>query len=324
MATRPSSPSANSVTYTVKKGDTVWALARRALESETGRKPSNAEIQAMVNKVSVPSGDRNLIRPGEKVKIPLKDPKPRADGRRPAPGGTGRPAPKTAPAKPKASTGEKVAGAAGATAAAVAAGKEVKDRRKKRKARKAAASAAAARPRKIAKSLRPSKPGSPKPSQSGVSQRQGRTRTRTKMTPAQIKGANAAQSALRNAKTRAQIENVGNQIKQSQTLSAADKKRLTEAARNKWRAAAAPAAKKAAKKAGKAVVQTAAKTRPGRVVAGAVAVAAGATKAAKKTAAKKTTAAKKATKKKTTKKATKKTAAKKTTAARTSSSRSRS
>jgi hypothetical protein len=137
------------------------------------------------------------------------------------------------------------------------------------------------------------------------------------MTPAQIKGANAAQAALRNAKTRAEIENVGNQIKQSQTLSAADKQRLTNAARNKWRAAAAPVAKKAAKKAGKAVVQTAAKTKPGKVVAGAVAVAAGATKAAKKTAAKKTT-------KKTAKKATKKTAAKKTTAARTSSSRSRS
>ena len=318
MATRPSSPSANSVTYTVKKGDTVWALARRALESETGRKPSNAEIQAMVNKVSVPSGDRNLIRPGEKVKIPLKDPKPRADGRRPAPGGTGRPAPKAAPAKPKASTGEKVAGAAGATAAAVAVGKEVKSRRKKRKAAKAAG-AAAAGSRPSQKATRSSKP-----KQSGASQRQGRTRSRTKLTPAQIKGANAASSALRNAKTRAQIENVGNQIKQSQTLSPADKKRLTEAARNKWRAAAKPAAQKA----GKAVVQTAAKTKPGKVVAGAVAVAAAGTRAAKKTAAKKSTkkatTAKKATKKKTTKKATKKTAAKKTTAARTSSSRSRS
>ena len=55
-------------TYTVKKGDTMWALAARMLEERTGRKPTNAAINRVVKNARVPgSGDKNKIKPGDKI-----------------------------------------------------------------------------------------------------------------------------------------------------------------------------------------------------------------------------------------------------------------
>ena len=54
-----------------KKGDTVWAQTEKVLRDRLGRKPTNAEInRAMRNKVKVPSGDINKIRPGDRTRIP--------------------------------------------------------------------------------------------------------------------------------------------------------------------------------------------------------------------------------------------------------------
>ena len=54
-----------------KKGDTVWAQTEKVLRDRLGRKPTNAEInRAMRNKVTVPSGDINKIRPGDRTRIP--------------------------------------------------------------------------------------------------------------------------------------------------------------------------------------------------------------------------------------------------------------
>lgn len=58
-------------TYDVVSGDTVWGLSRRALEEYLGRRPTNREILEIVNQVSVPSGDVNLIFPGEQITIPV-------------------------------------------------------------------------------------------------------------------------------------------------------------------------------------------------------------------------------------------------------------
>jgi translation initiation factor IF-2 len=58
-------------TYEVARGDTVWALTRRALTAQLGRAPTNREILEVVRQVQVPSGDVNLIRPGEQVTIPV-------------------------------------------------------------------------------------------------------------------------------------------------------------------------------------------------------------------------------------------------------------
>jgi hypothetical protein len=58
-------------TYEVERGDTVWALTRRALTAQLGRAPTNREILEVVQQVQVPSGDVNLIRPGEQVTIPV-------------------------------------------------------------------------------------------------------------------------------------------------------------------------------------------------------------------------------------------------------------
>lgn len=281
-----------SITYTVKKGDTVWALTRRALEAETGKKPSNAEIQALVNKVSVPSGNRNLIYPGEKVKIPLREVKPRPDGRRPAPGGTGRPTPAPAKKKTGPRSSDVVMAAAGGAAAGAAVTKAVSGRKKTRKAAKAAAVTGAA-----AASSKSS--GKKQAAKTSGGQKSGKG-NRAKLTPAQIKGANAATTALRNAKTLKEIENVGKQIKQSQTLDAATKQRLTEQARKKYRSVNAKPAAKVATTVAKNVVKGASKTKPGKIVAGAVAVGTVVAKKATKTTAKKTTAKKKTTKKKTT------------------------
>ena len=76
-------------TYTVKKGDTLWSLTSRALREQTGRKPTNAEINRAMRSVATgPRENKNLIRPGEKVTIRLprakgSDPKPK---KRPMPG----------------------------------------------------------------------------------------------------------------------------------------------------------------------------------------------------------------------------------------------
>jgi hypothetical protein len=58
-------------TYDVVSGDTVWALSRRALTEYLGRPPTNREVLEIVNQVQVPSGDVNLIFPGEQVTIPV-------------------------------------------------------------------------------------------------------------------------------------------------------------------------------------------------------------------------------------------------------------
>jgi len=57
--------------YNVVKGDTVWALSRKALEEQLGRRPTNREVLEIVGQVQVPSGDVNLIYPGEKITIPV-------------------------------------------------------------------------------------------------------------------------------------------------------------------------------------------------------------------------------------------------------------
>lgn len=57
--------------YEVVPGDTVWGLSRRALTEQLGRRPTNAEILEVVNRVSVPSGNVDLIFPGETINIPV-------------------------------------------------------------------------------------------------------------------------------------------------------------------------------------------------------------------------------------------------------------
>lgn len=57
--------------YEVVPGDTVWGLSRRALTEQLGRRPTNAEILEVVNQVSVPSGNVDLIFPGEVIDIPV-------------------------------------------------------------------------------------------------------------------------------------------------------------------------------------------------------------------------------------------------------------
>lgn len=58
----------------VKAGDTVWALARRALEGESGVKPSNKEILEMVNAIAALNDmeDPNRIRTGQRLQLPPK------------------------------------------------------------------------------------------------------------------------------------------------------------------------------------------------------------------------------------------------------------
>lgn len=58
-------------TYEVVPGDTVWALTRRALTEQYGRVPTNREILEVVNQVQVPSGNVDMIYPGEQVTIPV-------------------------------------------------------------------------------------------------------------------------------------------------------------------------------------------------------------------------------------------------------------
>ena len=58
-------------TFEVVGGDTVWGLTRRALTEQLGRRPTNAEILEIVNRVQVPSGNVDLIFPGEQITIPV-------------------------------------------------------------------------------------------------------------------------------------------------------------------------------------------------------------------------------------------------------------
>lgn len=58
-------------TFEVVGGDTVWGLTRRALTEQLGRRPTNAEILGIVNQVQVPSGNVDLIFPGEQITIPV-------------------------------------------------------------------------------------------------------------------------------------------------------------------------------------------------------------------------------------------------------------
>ena len=58
-------------TFEVVSGDTVWGLTRRALTSQLGRTPTNREILDIVNRVQTPSGNVDLIRPGEQIVIPV-------------------------------------------------------------------------------------------------------------------------------------------------------------------------------------------------------------------------------------------------------------
>jgi len=60
-----------ATTFDVVPGDTVWALTRRALEAATGQRPTNAQILEIVNQVQVPSGNVDLIFPGEQITIPV-------------------------------------------------------------------------------------------------------------------------------------------------------------------------------------------------------------------------------------------------------------
>jgi LysM repeat protein len=97
-------------TYTVKKGDTVWSLASRALQAQTGKKPTNAEIQRMVGRVSTPSGNRNQIKPGEKITIPVSSRPPAGSGSRSRSAGDERaqqPAPRRRAGSDDASTGSR-------------------------------------------------------------------------------------------------------------------------------------------------------------------------------------------------------------------------
>jgi len=58
-------------TFEVVSGDTVWGLTRRALTSQLGRTPTNQEILEVVGRVQTPSGNVDLIRPGEQIVIPV-------------------------------------------------------------------------------------------------------------------------------------------------------------------------------------------------------------------------------------------------------------
>lgn len=53
--------------YTVKAGDTVWALAKKALKAQGVANPSNAQINAMAKTARVPSGNASKINPGQTV-----------------------------------------------------------------------------------------------------------------------------------------------------------------------------------------------------------------------------------------------------------------
>ena len=58
-------------TFEVNRGDTVWGLTRQALTEQLGRRPTNAEVLQVVRQVQVPSGNVDLIRPGEQITIPV-------------------------------------------------------------------------------------------------------------------------------------------------------------------------------------------------------------------------------------------------------------
>lgn len=244
-----------ATTYTVKKGDTVWALSRRALEQQLGRKPTNAEIAAVVNKVNVPSGNRNLIYPGERITIPVKTTTrgqdadaARYQGKADTGKGSARPA---APSKPKkrrssdAATGL-VAGAAIGGAVGAAAGS------RKRKTKNAAAAAsgkkfadAAAKDRageKIAADkLKAGTPPRKNPKGSTSGKGKGASKAAKGPTQAQITSYNNARNAINGATTAEAVELAGKRITKT-NLTDSQKKALRNVYKKKMKAVSAGAA----------------------------------------------------------------------------------
>lgn len=84
-----------AVNLSVSRGDTVWGLVRNYLTASLGRVPTAGEILRVVRTAQVPSGDVNLIRPGETIQF---DPAAAPRSAAPAPA----PAPEPAPAAPAA------------------------------------------------------------------------------------------------------------------------------------------------------------------------------------------------------------------------------
>lgn len=322
-----------SYTYTVKKGDTVWALSRRALQNELGRKPTNAEIQALVNKVSVPSGNRNLIYPGEKITIPIRTPRPTPPGRRPAPGGRGN-----SPSRPESGgsnrsnrrssdaaiglvTGAAVGGAVGAAAATRRQKNKgsAKISAAKKKSSETASKSKAMVARKPETSAKKSGPKSSGP----VSQQGPMSTTRTvkgknkrsgKGGAARGKGSSPAQAyknaraALAKATTKPGLDLAAKRISKS-NISAADKERLRALYKQRVGKVSAGQLGSGASKAAKlasAAGKAARGTTAGKAAAAGALILTGAGKAAAKKATKQAAkkAAKKATKKKTTRKRT--------------------
>jgi LysM repeat protein len=65
---------AEEATIDVKPGDTVWAIARRALENESGARPTNQEIVEMVKAIAEMNklDDPNSIKAGTRLQVPTK------------------------------------------------------------------------------------------------------------------------------------------------------------------------------------------------------------------------------------------------------------
>jgi len=72
---------AHGETRTVKPGDNLWVIAQDVLKSTNGRTPSNKDIADTVGRMTVAMGEKDpnaiLLRPGDKVFVPL--PESRAD-----------------------------------------------------------------------------------------------------------------------------------------------------------------------------------------------------------------------------------------------------
>lgn len=278
-----------ATTYTVKKGDTVWALSRRALEQSLGRKPTNAEIAAVVNKVSVPSGNRNLIYPGEKITIPVKTgssgggqvPTGRSEraqaeryaGQARQGGGSTRPSTPSKPKKRRGSdvatalvTGALVGGAVGAAAGS-----------RKRKTKNAAAAAqsnkfanAAAKDRageKVADAkLKAGTPPRQAPKGNTSGKGKGASKAAKGPTKAQITSYNNARNALNSATTKEALDLAGKRISKTD-LTESQKKALRDIYKKKsgsmasGASAAALAPKSGSKKSGSKSQGT--KAKPG-------------------------------------------------------------
>lgn len=69
MATVNYNQSSQKVTVTA--GNTLWAIAKYVLETDTGKKPTNAQIQTKVNQITKLNNlaDANKIYPGQVLKV---------------------------------------------------------------------------------------------------------------------------------------------------------------------------------------------------------------------------------------------------------------